>query len=134
MRTGDLGHVDGQGRVVITGRIKELIKVNAGQVPPAELEMLLGTCDGVIECAVVGRPNRYQGEIPVAYLVLGDTANPYLITDAVNEQVLPYKRIRAIEIIDSLPRNATGKVDRRALAVIDSERRRGRSGQSAALP
>ncbi|MEZ5813075.1 MAG: AMP-binding protein [Rhizobiaceae bacterium] len=120
LRTGDLGKMREDGRLTITGRIKEMIKVNSGQVAPAELEMLLAGHPDVIEAAVVGRPNRFCGEIPVAYLVLASQANPYAVVDWLNEQLIGYKRVRAVEVVKALPKNGTGKLDRKALATLES--------------
>ena len=67
LRTGDLGSVDADGNVFVHDRIKELIKVNAHQVAPAELEALLLTHPDVADAAVVGRPDARCGEVPVAW-------------------------------------------------------------------
>ena len=57
VRTGDLGHVDAAGHVVVVDRLKELIKVNAFQVAPAEVEAILVQHPAIIDAAVVGRPD-----------------------------------------------------------------------------
>ena len=116
MRTGDIGRFDETGKLTLTGRIKEMIKVNSAQVAPAELEMLLCGHPAVVEAAVVGRGNPYCGEVPVAFLVLKEPADPFVIIDAVNDQVIRYKRIRDVRVVEALPKNATGKIDRKALA------------------
>ncbi|GIL02352.1 MAG: AMP-dependent synthetase [Alphaproteobacteria bacterium] len=132
LRTGDVGWMGNDGKLRITGRIKELIKVNGGQVAPAELELLLTAHPAVADAIVIGRDNPYSGEVPVAYVALNAPADPFAIMDWVNEQVIHYKRIRAIEIIEVLPRTATGKADRNAVLAEDSRRRRGpAAGQSA---
>ena len=70
--TGDLGRVDADGNVFVVDRMKELIKVNALQVAPAELEALLATYPAVADCAVVGRPTsaaarcRWRSSSPAA--------------------------------------------------------------------
>lgn len=125
LRTGDIGEMGDDGKLRITGRSKELIKVNSGQVPPAELEAVLSGHSAVADAAVIGRPNRYAGEVPVAFVVLRVPADPFEIMDWVNGQVIHYKRIRAIEIVDLVPRNALGKIDRKALAAMDRDRRDG---------
>lgn len=122
LKTGDIGFMDEDGRLHLQGRIKELIKVNSSQVAPAELEMLLAGHPAVAEAAVLGRPNRYVGEAPVAWLVLSEPADPFTILDWVNEQVSPFKRLRGIELAEALPKNATGKIDRAALAALDRQR------------
>ena len=66
VRTGDIGHIDADGYLFITDRLKELIKVKGFQVPPAELESLLMTHASVVDAAVIGRPDVRTGETPVA--------------------------------------------------------------------
>jgi len=68
VRTGDIGHIDADGHLFITDRLKELIKVKGFQVPPAELESLLMTHASVVDAAVIGRPDVRTGETPVAYV------------------------------------------------------------------
>jgi acyl-coenzyme A synthetase/AMP-(fatty) acid ligase len=124
LRTGDLGEVDGDGRIWVRGRLKELIKVHAGQVPPAEIEMLLMAHPAVADAAIVGRPNAHSGEIPVAYVAWAMEADPQEVMAWVNDQLLPYKQLRAIETIEIIPRNSGGKILRHVLAA-EEERRRG---------
>ncbi len=69
LRTGDLARIDADGNLFIVDRIKELIKVNALQVAPAELEALLLTHPLVADAAVTGRPDPRTGEVPVAFVV-----------------------------------------------------------------
>ncbi|KAI0230957.1 4-coumarate--CoA ligase 1 [Lamellibrachia satsuma] len=70
LHTGDLGFADDDGHVVITDRIKELIKYKGLQVAPAELEALLVTHPAVADSAVIGQPDERAGEVPRAYVVL----------------------------------------------------------------
>jgi acyl-CoA synthetase (AMP-forming)/AMP-acid ligase II len=67
--TGDLGYVDEDGNVFVVDRLKDLIKVSAYQVAPAELEALLVAHPRVADAAVVGRPDERHGEVPVAVVV-----------------------------------------------------------------
>ncbi len=122
LRTGDTGHFDAEGRLWLTGRIKELIKVHAGQVPPVEIEMILAEHPAVADVVIVGRPNEHCGEIPVAYVVWRREADPFAVIEWVNDQLIAYKRVRAIESIEVIPRNASGKADRKALAAEDALR------------
>ena len=66
VHTGDVGRIDADGNVFVVDRIKELIKVNALQVAPAELEALLGTHPAVADCAVIAERDERCGEVPVA--------------------------------------------------------------------
>jgi acyl-CoA synthetase (AMP-forming)/AMP-acid ligase II len=113
LATGDLARVDADGNVFIVDRIKELIKVNAFQVAPAELEALLTTHPAISDAAVVGRPEERRGEAPVAFVV-GD-AEPDEVRAWVAERVAPYKRLAAVHIVDALPRTPSGKLLRRNL-------------------
>jgi acyl-CoA synthetase (AMP-forming)/AMP-acid ligase II len=115
VHTGDLGHVDADGNVFVVDRIKELIKVNALQVAPAELEALLGTHPAVAECAVVGRPDERCGEAPVAFVVARTDVDASDLIAYVADRVAPHKRIREVRFVDAIPRTPAGKILRRRL-------------------
>jgi acyl-CoA synthetase (AMP-forming)/AMP-acid ligase II len=115
LRTGDLGFVDADGYLHLSGRIKEMIKVNAYQVAPAELERLLASHQSVADVAVVGRPDERVGEIPVAYVVPRTKIDPEDLMNWVAVRVARYKRIRAIRFVDQIPRSPAGKILRRLL-------------------
>jgi acyl-CoA synthetase (AMP-forming)/AMP-acid ligase II len=119
LRTGDLGYVDGDGNVFVVDRLKELIKVNAYQVAPAELEALLVTHPAVADAAVVGCPDEMRDEVPVAAVVpRGELDGDELIA-WVAERVAPHKRIRAVQLVDAIPKTPSGKVLRRLLSQHD---------------
>ena len=117
LHTGDIGHVDADGHMFIVDRLKELIKYNGFQVPPAELEALLLTHPAIADAAVVGLPDESAGEIPVAHVVLrpGSEATPEEIMAFVAGQVAHYKQIRQVVITDTIPKSASGKILRRLL-------------------
>jgi acyl-CoA synthetase (AMP-forming)/AMP-acid ligase II len=115
VHTGDLGRIDGDGNVFVVDRLKELIKVNALQVAPAELEALLGTHPAVAECAVIPRADERCGEVPVAVVVRRAAVEPGELIDFVAERVAPHKRIRAVRFVDAVPRTPAGKILRRRL-------------------
>jgi acyl-CoA synthetase (AMP-forming)/AMP-acid ligase II len=115
LRTGDLGFVDTDGNVFVADRLKELIKVSAYQVAPAELEALLLTHPAVADAAVIGRPDATHGEIPVAVVVCRAPVDGAELLAFVAERVTPYKRLRAVRFAESLPRTPSGKLLRRAL-------------------
>jgi 4-coumarate--CoA ligase len=117
LRTGDIGYIDSDGHLFIVDRLKELIKYNGFQVPPAELEALLLTNPAIADAAVVGRPNAESGEIPVAFVVLrpGSEATGQEIQDFVAGKVANYKQIREVVFIDVIPKSASGKILRRLL-------------------
>jgi acyl-CoA synthetase (AMP-forming)/AMP-acid ligase II len=118
LHTGDLARVDASGCVYIVDRLKELIKYKGYQVPPAELEALLLTHPGIADAAVVGVIDAGSGEeIPKAFVVGQPGAAPseQQIIDFVAGKVAPYKRIRQVEFIDTIPKSSTGKILRKVL-------------------
>ena len=115
LHTGDLAAISPGGVLRITDRLKELIKVKGFQVAPAELEGLLREHPSVADAAVVGVPDETTGEVPKAFVVArGPLAADELIA-WVTERVAPHKRIRAVELIDEIPKLASGKILRRLL-------------------
>jgi acyl-CoA synthetase (AMP-forming)/AMP-acid ligase II len=117
LRTGDLAAVDGDGVFTILDRLKELIKYKGYQVPPAELEALLLTHERIADAAVVGVRDAEGEEVPKAYVVARPGAD--LIAEEViafvAERVAPYKKVRAVEFLDAIPRSASGKILRKDL-------------------
>ena len=120
IRTGDLGYVDGDGNVFVVDRLKELIKVNAFQVAPAELEALLLTHPRVADAAVIPRPDAPHGEIPVAVVVPRGEIEGDDLMAWVAERVAPHKRVRAVRFVDAIPKTPSGKILRRIL--VEQER------------
>jgi acyl-CoA synthetase (AMP-forming)/AMP-acid ligase II len=115
LRTGDIGHADEDAYFYITDRLKELIKYKGFQVAPAELEALLVSHPVVSDAAVIGVPDEEAGEVPKAFVVLTDGMEPAEILAWVAEQVSPQKRIRLIEVVEEIPKSASGKILRRVL-------------------
>jgi acyl-CoA synthetase (AMP-forming)/AMP-acid ligase II len=115
LHTGDVGHVDADGNVFVVDRIKELIKVNALQVAPAELEAVLGTHPAVAECAVIPRPDERCGEVPVAVVVARAEVDAGELIAYVAGRVAPHKRLREVRFTDAIPRTPAGKILRRRL-------------------
>ncbi|WP_251093873.1 4-coumarate--CoA ligase family protein [Streptomyces sp. Caat 7-52] len=120
LHTGDVGYADADGWLFVVDRVKELIKYKGFQVAPAELEALLLTHPGIADAAVIGAHDDDGNEIPHAFVVrhadadTGDlTENDILLYVA--ERVAPYKRVRRITFIDTVPRAASGKILRRQL-------------------
>ena len=96
-------------------RLKELIKVNASQVAPAELEAVLATHPLVVDAAVIGRPDPATGEAPVAVVVAREPLDARDLRAWVAARVAPHKRIRAVRFVDAIPRTPAGKILRREL-------------------
>ena len=119
LRTGDLGYVDANGNVFVVDRLKELIKVNAFQVAPAEIEALLASHPQVADAAVIPRPDERTGEVPVAVVVPQGTLEPGQLIAWVAERVSPHKRIRAVSLVSEIPRTPSGKIMRRLLIEAD---------------
>ncbi|WP_329553535.1 4-coumarate--CoA ligase family protein [Streptomyces sp. NBC_00696] len=118
LHTGDVGYVDDGGWLFVVDRVKELIKYKGFQVAPAELEALLLTHPGIADAAVVGEYNDDNNEVPHAYVVRQQTALDLSQSEVlmyVAERVAPYKRVRVVTFIDTVPRAASGKILRREL-------------------
>jgi acyl-CoA synthetase (AMP-forming)/AMP-acid ligase II len=118
LHTGDIGRVDGGGWLFVVDRVKELIKYKGFQVAPAELEALLLTHPGIADAAVIGEYNDDGNEVPHAYVVRQPTAPDLAegeVAMYVAERVAPYKRVRLVTFIDTVPRAASGKILRREL-------------------
>jgi acyl-CoA synthetase (AMP-forming)/AMP-acid ligase II len=116
LHTGDVGRADEDGYVVLVDRLKELIKYKGYQVAPAELEALLIEHPAVNEAAVIGRADEEAGEVPTAFVALAAEATPEELMAFVAERVAPYKKLRGLEIVDEIPKSASGKILRRVLA------------------
>ncbi|XKK58706.1 4-coumarate--CoA ligase family protein [Streptomyces sp. ARC32] len=118
LHTGDVGHVDTDGWLFVVDRVKELIKYKGFQVAPAELEALLLTHPGIADAAVIGEYNDDGNEVPHAFVVRQPAASGLAegeIMMYVAERVAPYKRVRKVTLVDSVPRAASGKILRRQL-------------------
>lgn len=117
LHTGDVALLDEEGHYSIVDRLKELIKYNGFQVPPAELEALLITHPAVADVAVVGVPDEAAGELPKAFVALAPGASLTLdeVQAFVGEHLVSYKQIRLLEMIDVIPKSASGKILRREL-------------------
>ncbi len=112
-RTGDVGRQDGDGRVWITGRAKDLIISGGFNVYPKEIERVLDALPGIVESAVIGVPHHDFGEAVIA-VVIGEGDEGALIA-AAREKLAPFKAPKRILFVRELPRNAMGKVQKAAL-------------------
>jgi acyl-CoA synthetase (AMP-forming)/AMP-acid ligase II len=118
LRTGDVGVTDEKGYLFVVDRLKELIKYKGFQVAPAELEAVLLSHPEIADAAVVGKPDAEAGEIPLAVVVAkpGAELSTEAVITFVESRVAGYKRIRAVEFIDEIPKSPSGKILRRVLA------------------
>ncbi|CAH2036719.1 unnamed protein product [Thlaspi arvense] len=117
LKTGDLCYVDNEGFLFILDRLKELIKYKAYQVPPAELEALLLTHPEIADAAVIPFPDEEVGQIPMAYVVrkTGSFLSENSVMEFVTKQVAPYKKLRKVAFVSSIPKNPSGKILRKDL-------------------
>jgi long-chain acyl-CoA synthetase len=127
LRTGDLGRVEPDGRVVLTGRLKDLIIRGGYNVPAREVEQVLEGHPAVAEVAVVGLPDADLGEEIAAALVLrpGRSARaglPTALGEHCAAHLAAYKRPRLWYVLDELPRTASGKVRKHDLRDLLAER------------
>ncbi|KAL8224535.1 hypothetical protein R6Q57_020010 [Mikania cordata] len=117
LRTGDLCYFDNEGFLFVVDRLKELIKYKGYQVPPAELEHILQSHPDIIEAAVIPYPDESAGQVPMGFVVRKKESNidETQVKDYVAKQVAPYKKLRKVCFIDSIPKNAPGKVLKKVL-------------------
>ncbi|MCW3022037.1 MAG: AMP-dependent Acyl-CoA synthetase and ligase [Conexibacter sp.] len=117
LRTGDIGFMDADGWFYIVDRRKDLIVVSGYKVWPRDVEDVLYQHPAVREAAVVGVPHEYQGEAVKAFVSLrpGAAATPDELIAFCRERMAAYRYPRAVEVLDELPKTASGKILRRAL-------------------
>jgi len=116
-KTGDMGQLDEDGFLYITGRIKEMLIIGGENVFPREIEEVLTNHRDVIAAGVVGRSDASRGEVAVAFveLVEGATFDEQALRSWCRESIAPFKVPKSITALDELPRNPTGKIMRREL-------------------
>ena len=116
--TSDLGYVDAAGRVTVRGRADDVINTGGHKVVPGEVAAVLGTCPGVREAVVVGRPDREWGERVTAVVVPADPADPpglELLRTHVSARLPRYACPSEVVLADAIPLLPSGKPDLAAL-------------------
>ncbi|PZO81941.1 MAG: malonyl-CoA synthase [Mesorhizobium amorphae] len=115
--TGDIGTIDEQGYVSIVGRQKDLIITGGLNVYPKEIELIFDEQPGVLESAVIGLPHADFGEAVACVVVAkpGARIDTEALSLAVRDRIARFKQPKAIIVVDALPRNAMGKVEKNAL-------------------
>ncbi|MGR3566645.1 MAG: AMP-binding enzyme, partial [Pseudooceanicola nanhaiensis] len=115
--TGDIGMIDPDGYVHIVGRAKDLIISGGYNIYPKEIELILDEQPGVLESAVIGVPHPDFGEGVVAVLVAapGQTIDCDAVRAAAGERLAKFKQPKALEVVEELPRNTMGKVQKNLL-------------------
>ena len=109
--TGDVGRRDAQGRWWFTDRLKHVIISGGENIYPAELERLLRTAPGIIEGAIIGRPDPRWGEVPIAVVVPAEDFDAARVLAHFEGQIARFKIPRAVVTLPALPRTALGKVE-----------------------
>lgn len=113
LRTGDLGRLDEEGYLWITGRAKDLIIRGGHNIDPAEIEEVLAGHEAVAMVGAIGQPDSYAGELPCAYveLVGGAQVTPEELMDYAKKHIHEKAALpKHVEILDELPKTAVGKV------------------------
>jgi fatty-acyl-CoA synthase len=122
--SGDLGHLDGAGRIHITGRAKDVIIRGSHNIDPGLVEEAFLAFPQVVQCVVVAEPDAYAGEVPVAFVVLrpGSTLAADELLKAVAPQVYERPAVpRRVVLVDALPMTAIGKVFKPTLRLLAIE-------------
>jgi acyl-CoA synthetase (AMP-forming)/AMP-acid ligase II len=114
-RTGDAGYLDSAGRLCITDRYKDMIKVRGFQVAPAEIEAVLHGHPAVADCAVFGVPDAADGEAVVAAVAVHRPVAVDELRTLVANRLASYKRPSRVVLVPEIPRLPSGKVLRRVL-------------------
>jgi long-chain acyl-CoA synthetase len=121
LHTGDIGYADEDGYFFITDRKKDMIIRGGENIFPREIENILYKHPAVLETGVIGIPDPVYGEVVKAFVVL-KSAGGATEEDLMNfcqEQLPKYKRPKAIQLMDALPKSAVGKILRRELRKLD---------------
>lgn len=116
LRTGDLGHLDDEGYLFITDRLKDMAIVGGYNVYPREVDEVLLQCPGVHAAAAIAVPDAYRGEVIWAY-VEGTATEAALIAHA-NQHLVRYKQPVQWRLLPALPRTSVGKIDKAALRAL----------------
>jgi acyl-CoA synthetase (AMP-forming)/AMP-acid ligase II len=115
-RTGDQGYLDEEGYLFLTGRLKEMINRGGEKIGPREIDEVLLAHPAVNEAVAFGVPHKSWGEEVAAAVTLKETATEADILAFCKERLADFKRPKKIYIVDAIPRTATGKIQRGAVA------------------
>ncbi|MBM9459375.1 AMP-binding protein [Nocardioides sp. zg-536] len=119
LRTGDIGVLDAEGYLYVVDRLKDMLVSGGENVYPAEVERVLVEHPDVAECAVVAMPSPTWGEVPAALVVRrpGSAVDADALVAWARERMAHFKCPKVVEFTDQLPRNASGKVLKRAIRI-----------------
>jgi acyl-CoA synthetase (AMP-forming)/AMP-acid ligase II len=112
LRSGDGGHMDADGYVYVTDRIKDMIISGGENIYPAEIERVLAEHPSIGDVAVIGVPDERWGEVPKAVVVAAPAASVDIeqVLAYCREHLASFKCPKSIDVVDALPRNPTGKI------------------------
>ncbi|MFF0816822.1 AMP-binding protein [Rhodococcus sp. NPDC003318] len=112
--TGDVGILDADGSLRIVDRLKDMIIRGGENINPKEIEAVVTELDDVLEAAVVGGPDTVLGEVPIAHVSLypGSTLTPADLARHCRAHLTRVKVPERIEIVEALPKNPVGKIDK----------------------
>lgn len=116
-RTGDIGRLDEDGYLTVTGRVKEMLIIGGENVFPREIEAVLEAHEGVLQAAVIGVPDESRGEVPVAFVIPRHGANvsEQELRNHAKRSLAGFKVPKQVHIREDLPQSPTGKVLKRRL-------------------
>jgi long-chain acyl-CoA synthetase len=117
-KTGDMGRIDSDGHLYVTGRIKEMLIIGGENVFPREIEEVLNAHASVHDSAVIGMQDASRGEVALAFVELAEDADfdETALRSHCREHLAQFKVPREIRVLEKLPRNPTGKIMRRQLS------------------
>jgi len=115
--TGDIGKIDEDGYIFITGRKKDLIIIKGQNIHPSDIESVLQAHPKVAEAAAIGAGDELRGEVIVAVIALksGDVVSQTDIKRFCLEHMVSYKAPKEVIVVDSLPRTAAGEIDKETI-------------------
>ena len=121
LKTGDVATMDSDGFVTIVDRVKDMLISGGENVYPAEIENVLLSHEKIGDAGVIGIPSKKWGESPLAVIVRSDDSlSEQDVIDHCVGKLAPFKTVKAVEFIDVIPRNASGKILKRELREIYS--------------
>ncbi|HPG93212.1 MAG TPA: AMP-binding protein, partial [Dokdonella sp.] len=117
LRTGDMGHLDDEGFLYLSGRRSDMIKTGAHRVHPKDVEEVIAELPAIAEVAVIGIDDDTLGQVIKAFIVLVDNASLTInqIKAHCRDHLAAYKIPKQIEFVDTLPKTASGKIRRAQL-------------------
>jgi acyl-CoA synthetase (AMP-forming)/AMP-acid ligase II len=121
-RTGDQGYLDGDGYLTLVGRLKELINRGGEKISPREIDEVLLSHPSVEEAVCFGVPHPTWGEEVAAAVVVRESVTEAELLAYCRERLADYKRPKQIHITETIPRTATGKIQRRLVAEAYSQK------------